>query len=525
MRQRLRNFCIGTALAFAVLLGVAAGTPLMAVPDEPAHAVRAAAMAHGQMIGETVETGSSAVRFQVPEGIAAASGLACMAFDPRVTADCQADLPDDATPLVDGLSTAGLNLPTYYILVGWPALLDGGEAALWGMRIVSALLSALCIGVAVMEVRSATRSRWGLTAIALGATPMAVWLGGSLNPNGLEWSASLALLATLVSLGRQVSGTALLVGRLAVVLASSILLVSGRPVTLLWMLIAALAGLALAHRHVVGPVIRRWQTWVAIGACAAYAGLAALWTIRPPVYETTVTPVPGMGETFAQGFKSTWGSVVFYWRELVGIFGWKDTPAPDIVVVAYGAALVGFTAFALVAARGLARVALSGTIVSLLLVPPIIQGMLVTDVGYMWQGRYMLAVLGMILLVAGIVLDDRLPAGQGIGMQRFMLVVLAAAFLYTFVVVFHRFAVGDGEGWRVFLFDPSWSSPLGSFPTLALLSLAAVAVVAAVLVAGDGPRSSYRRTTKDPSFPSGLLAVDERHEGHPATSTPVRHSR
>lgn len=490
MHRRIKDFVAGAAITVAVGLTWSLATPLMGVPDEPAHAIRAAAAAHGELVGVDHPDVLGSAEFDVPPGIAAAHGLACMAFDPTATADCQADVPDETAPLVAGSSTAELNLPTYYVLVGWPTLLLGGEAGLWAMRIVSILLCGLAVGVAVMELRSLTRSRWALTALAVSATPMTMWLVGSLNPNGLEWAAGLAVLTSLVALGRTDSTRRVLVQRLVAIVAAAILLVSGRPVTLAWLLVALVAALVLAEPDRLRALLRRPAVLVAVGVAGLYSAACALWAVRPPEYDDYVAPVPGIGESFSQGFQTIWRDTPFYWREMIGIFGWKDTAAPDIVVAAYAAAIGALVIAAVALARGRARLVLLGLVAVMLLTPPIIQGVLVGDVGYMWQGRYMLAILGMLLVVAGMVLDETTPWPDARRLQTVVLAITATASAYALIVVAHRFSAGSDSGWRAFLTAPDWQPPLTTIGIVILALVTSAVAAIAILRAGDEPQPS-----------------------------------
>ncbi|MFC7431109.1 MULTISPECIES: DUF2142 domain-containing protein [unclassified Agrococcus] len=487
MQRRLKDFVAGAAVFFALAMTWSLATPLMGVPDEPAHAVRAAAAAHGQLTSVSSEVVPGTAEFDVPVGIAQANNLACMAFDPTLTAECQPDVPDEAQPLGAGTSTAGLNLPTYYVLVGWPTLLLGGEAGMWAMRIVSILLCSLAVGAAVMELRSAPRSRWALTGLALAATPMTLWLAGSLNPNGLEWAASAAALAALVAIARDADASrGVLVQRVAVVVAAAVLLVSARSITIAWLLVAIAAALALANAESLRAVVRRRTLWIGVAIGALYAGACALWIVRPPQYDSYVLPVPGIGETFAQGFSTVWRGTPFYWRQMVGVFGWNDTQAPDIVVAAYAAAIGALVLGAVALARMRTRLVLLGVVAVMLIVPPVVQGLLVTEVGYMWQGRYMLAILAMLLIVAGIALDEREPSLGAARLQGTLLVVAATASAFALLVMAQRFAAGTDQGWRVFLLDPSWQPPLGTIGVTILAALTTAAAVLALVRAGDG---------------------------------------
>jgi hypothetical protein len=77
-------------------------------------------------------------------------------------------------------------------------------------------------------------------------------------------------------------------------------------------------------------------------------------------------------------------------RQMVGWFGWLDTPPPLAVHLAWAAALLVLLGLALrrAPARPVALVALLA--VAVLAVPVILEARSISEVGYFWQGRYTL---------------------------------------------------------------------------------------------------------------------------------------
>src|SRR5437868_6439956 len=77
---QITNRLVFTVFAsFALLTSLwALATPLMAVPDEPAHAIRAAAVARGQLIGDLADAETFQYPVvQVPKYIADTPSLPC----------------------------------------------------------------------------------------------------------------------------------------------------------------------------------------------------------------------------------------------------------------------------------------------------------------------------------------------------------------------------------------------------------------------------------------------------------------
>jgi hypothetical protein len=87
-------------------------------------------------------------------------------------------------------TSAGRHFPVYHVVVGWPLNVWGGWTGLILARLISAALSAANAFLVL-----ARWSRYGLmlAGLVVAASPMAVEIGGFINPNGLEISAGIAL--------------------------------------------------------------------------------------------------------------------------------------------------------------------------------------------------------------------------------------------------------------------------------------------------------------------------------------------
>ena len=133
-------------ISFVVVAGIGVlwslSTPLLAAPDEDAHAVKAASVAFDGVwpVG---------MRLSVPPGYAdAVPAKDCLRFHPGEPASCAPPLGDDVSTLTPAFTQAGPYPPLYYLLVAPPAHVLAPTPALYAMRCLSALVGAALLASA-----------------------------------------------------------------------------------------------------------------------------------------------------------------------------------------------------------------------------------------------------------------------------------------------------------------------------------------------------------------------------------------
>jgi hypothetical protein len=131
---------------------------------------------------------------QVPRYIASTHYETCFAFHSDVSAACSAPMPGDPADIVDAPTSAGLYNPVYYVLVGWPTLLVGDDSGIFMMRALGAVLTSLFLAFTVMIAYGTRRNAIPLAGLAVALPPMLLFLGGSVNPNAVEITGTLAVL-------------------------------------------------------------------------------------------------------------------------------------------------------------------------------------------------------------------------------------------------------------------------------------------------------------------------------------------
>lgn len=476
-----RVFGIAAGILFVLMACFSLATPQGGSPDEPAHAMRAFAAAHGQLDGPASRSAPGTIDLRVPQYFAQLeTRMACFKRVITQTPACVAPLPA-ADPIVTGHSSATANTPVFYVLTGWPSLFLHESKALYGMRLVSALLCAVLLGVAFAAVRALPRWRWTSAALGVGLTPMVLFLSGTLNPNGLEIAATVASFALLTLLFSRPPSrfTPLVVGAVVVIGA---LLIFTRSIAILWLLVALVAALLIASPGALRAVVRVWWVVAAAVLVALIAAGAALYYLRPRALTPSYQPVGG-GSSWSQGFSTTLDQTFSFMVGWIGQFGWLESPAPALTVAVVAAVGGAALLFGAAVTRRRTGLALGMIALVLVLVPPFSQAAVVHDAGYIWQGRYTLALAVLLVMVAGRSLDDGLPGASmsGVGRRVVWIALSAVAIgqLAAFIWVLRRYVIGLSWNttWLDLVRSPHWQPPGGWLPVTVVFAIGTVAGV------------------------------------------------
>jgi hypothetical protein len=486
-RRGLGVFAGALALTFLNFAAWSLATPLFASPDEPTQVAYAAAAVRGQVVGRTIGGDANATTgISIPEVFAGGPAYAaCYAFHATVPASCAAPLPE-STRTVRTTTYTGRYPPLYYFAVGWPSLVSVSETGIYLMRLVSALLNAVMVALALTSVALWSKRRLLLVGVAVAVTPMAWFLGGVLNPNGLEISAAVCLWT---------SGLVLVLdhanrppaGLVAIVAGAACVLVQVRPLSALW------AALVLAFLALVGGwrsvcalarsrAVRRAA--VPVAACGLFA---VVWVAA--VHSLDLKPV-GPPVPAAEDGLQLFGAVLertgTWLQQMVGVFGWLDTNAPLLTDVVDGVLVAALAAAALRRPRrrrgGAAVLLLALVVVG---VPVALVVSQAHRLGIDWQGRYALPLaVGVVLLCAALAA----PFVPRLGLH---VAAVAGAALFVsdsaaFLAALRRYAVGV-TGPIDFL-SGTWRPPGG----LLLASVGGCAAIGALVVwvvAASRPRT------------------------------------
>ncbi|GGM43080.1 DUF2142 domain-containing protein [Dactylosporangium sucinum] len=479
---------------FLIAAGWALGLPANGTYDEKDHIARAYAVATGQLTSHRTVVDRRDDRkpaFLVPASLLPSNSNVDCAWSPRParSADCQRWTDDRVRVLTP--SGAARYSPVYYLLVGAPLVLAPGPTGILLARLISALAAAALLAGAVGAALQ-LGSRLLALGVVLTATPMAVNLAGSVNPNGLEIAAGVAVCCALLALlrtpGARLGDRAV---RRLLVLAGvgSLVLLTVRQLgpVLLALIVAVCAALARPGR-IAGMWRRREARWIVAGSWSlglagslgwmAYSGVAG---VAPVVRDAQHLAPMQLAQVLATR------RIPFYLKQVIGQFGYGETK-PSLVVIAAWYLLLGAVVVPSLIHGGrrltLVAASLGAACIGLLVA---LELHYLPIIGWFAQGRYaMPAAAGVVLCAAGAPqFEQRLARRRRLRPYCAVLTCVAVALhLYLLAFVMTRFQSGPGA--RLDPFAGAWRPPTGGLlPLLAVLAGGTILVVLAVVVAGD----------------------------------------
>jgi hypothetical protein len=460
-------------------------TPIGAAPDEPAHLIKAASVSRGELVGAPAKEGR---RVTVPEYIAFTPAQTCYAFNSAASAACSPTDSKKPDRSVSSSTTAGLYNPLYYTLVGWPSLLAHDDSGVYWMRVVSGIIVSFFLALVVAMVATWRKGVLPLVGILAATTPMVVFLGGTVNPNSLEITATLAAFVAMLAVVRRV-GEQRITPVLVVLGVSAAVAANMRGLSVLWLAVVLLTPLLLLTRVRLIELLKQRQVQITIASIIVAVAAALIWVLATNSLGAglSATPsaadaAPGVGTSPVLGFIWTALFTFNYGEQLVGVFGWLDTPAPPFVMFVWAALAGVLTVLALVLTKG--KALLVGIILSaaVLLAPPLLQAVYIYRGGVIWQGRYTLPLFVCAALWLATALAERVSLSRGAANRLLVIVTVltGAAQLLAFATALRRYTVGLTAGWQTLL-HPLWSPPAGvAFALIGFLFVVSVSSVAVV---------------------------------------------
>ncbi len=453
-------FAACLVLTFVNFAAWSLATPLFASPDEPTQVAYAAAAVRGEVVGYTIDGPASAyTAVHIPEVFAAGTtyGL-CDKFHPAIPASCASAL-STSTKTVHVATYVGRYPPLYYLVVGLPSLVFVSRTGIYLMRLTSALLNAALVSLALLAVVVWSRRKLLLLGVMVATTPMTWFIGGMVNPSGFEicaailvWTAGLVLV--LEHPDHPPPG---LVALFAVAIG---LLSLARPISLLWVGIALVVLSLLGGWRALVGVLGTRAARLSVAPLVA-CGVFALWWV---LAQHSLDLVPGApaapGESSLRLLAIALDHAKLWPEQMVGVFGWKNTPSPLLTYVVW----LVMVAFVFLLAVSSARARRAWTLLLLLatvvVLPVVLDYSVEHRLGIDGQGRYWLPIAVGVPLVS-VALLDRFAAHARFRTHTASLLAIgvgvasAAAYLGTL----RRYAVGVNG--PIDFLHGSWHPPDG----------------------------------------------------------------
>lgn len=514
--------------------------PLYAGPDEPAHVIKAVAVAHGQLTGKELsprlreelrDERQDFLMVRVPAIYGIASSQTCFAHEPNFTADClrftgSTEERDDATYVAR-------HPPPYYAVVGLASWIGRpGTDVVYLMRFVSALITSALIATAITALRRSTAPRIVAVGLAFAITPMVLFVTSLVNPSGPEIAAAIAAWVcglVLMSRAHERIDNWLVTG----VGVAGCIMALGRQLAPLWVGLIGLAVLGVANGAALRNLIRsNWaRLWGLLIVACCVAQVAWDLIVKPlDVTREGRTPVELATSDIV---RITVGRTFFRYQEMIGVFGWLDAPAPGLSWIPWTAGIVFlFFAAVLWVSRRYATV-LVALLAGVIVVPIVIESATYNESGGVnWQGRYTLPLAVGVPILATVALASS-ERGRQLFTSRLLWAagaVIGVAHVLAFAQNLRRYTVGyDGE--LQFWNYPKWAPPLS--PLLLTIALGvAVAVFLWWLLTAVPERSEqgddaivYGRAGTYQSEPDGNATAPNRGGGiTPSKNTPAMRS-
>jgi hypothetical protein len=145
------------------------------------------------------------------------------------------------------------------------------------------------------------------------------------------------------------------------------------------------------------------------------------------------------------------------------------------------------------------------------LVPAVSQAAIVTKEGFIWQGRYTLAIIVMLMLACGFVLDAaglRYPPRALRTATVILIAFLGLGHLAAFANTLKRYVIGSDTSFQFMFTRPSWQPPLRweTLTVLFILTLIAACILVARLVFRPEPAESHDELEeREPEITSARL--------------------
>lgn len=350
--------------------------------DEHDHAYKAAAVAAGDWGWQHVPSPQGwGAYVQVPAALPRAAAPICESLPYTTDDNCGVGRGDRGE--VEVASSASQYNPAYYGFVGTVAKAFSGTTSLYVMRLATALVCAVLIGLAAAALRLWARTPWPAVGLVVATTPIVTYSTSIVAPNGVELAAAALVWCALLGLAR--TGTTTRLRSRLVVLATvgAVPLVTVRSLGPLWLALILLTVAVLLPREVWRWLPRSRTTWACVGVVGLCLVAAVAWTLAAG------TNALSHSEHFEE---SPWPMMpkleILWLMQAVAAFPARDELAPLPLYAVAAVTWWVLLAAAVRAGTARTRAVLGLTALLSLAVPAAATAATFASEGTVWQGRY-----------------------------------------------------------------------------------------------------------------------------------------
>jgi len=450
-RPTLKLFLLLFITSIPLLAIWALANPMFASPDEPAHMVRAQGAVRGDFKEPYLTDG-------VPTG-----AVTCMSFQWDISADCMDLTWSDASS--PRFSTTDTYPPMFHFIAGIPSLFFERLTGAYVMRLWMASVCAALFALAGTILLMRNASRWTVAALAMSTTPMVVFTMATVNPSGITAALSALLWASGLSLCRPGLRSPSGLTKVAFI-GTVVLFPLLRRDALAWEIVVLAVLVVLAGRRRLAELRRdRALTTAFIVAVLNMAWVWFSWSSTATDSFVSNSAVHG-GGSWASGF----GSLYTYLLQMIGWFGWLDSPMTSETFVLLIVALATFVILGVTADKTTERRGAILLLFGIIIIPTLIGAVRFPYV----QGRYLFPIfIGLMFLIGHSIATADLPRQFQRRIFSVLMGILALVHFFAFAQNLRRYTVGRTGTWRFFT-EARWHPPMMSNLTAIILAIGAI---------------------------------------------------
>ena len=447
--SRTRRYVSSVLILFVCFGYWSIATPMFAVPDEPAHLVRAYGISTGDFSGQRQTDGEPI--YKVPKIL---TTEICFARNPDQTADCL-NFPTSNEEVLTTSSAASYP-PLSHIIFSIPFFFGNGLSSLYLSRLVGALICALLFALGLDSLSRSSRSLALSVGVSLGLTPMVMLSCATVNPSGMAIAAAFAAWAGGLAISK--SDKKLIDTKMVMSLMIPLVIyLAIRRDSMLWGVAIMACLLILTSWSTILHLLKKLSMLLFIGLLGAEL-LLQLFVWGGQGGQGLTESGPMLGGTQSGNAHAAFGSLPNYLYEAIGKLGWLDTPIPLFVYIFWQALFVGIFFLSMSTAKFRLRISMLFAFLVFMVLP-----IKVGSVTFPYfQGRYALPLLiGTPLLATYSQVNSQESILGSVRSTRFITIMIWLMGVASFTESMRRYTVGLSSGWSALL-NPRWNPPVFS---------------------------------------------------------------